>query len=544
MRTKRQAALFVVMLALVAGCGGGDQADSPAEAESESGEPASAVGEEAGDSGLGVEDEMLDTPHFLESLPPEFANLWDPWFGDFDGIVERRGLRVLVPFGGYQYYFVKGQPRGAIIELLQKLETHINETLGRKNVRIYVVPIPVARDQLIPYLLQGHADMIAADLTVTDLRSEELTFSRPLLKNVNEVIVAGPGAPALSSIDDLAGQEIYVRESSSYFEHLQVLAADFEQRGLEPPVISLADELLETEDLMEMLDAGMIPFSVVDDYKAEFWSTVFSNVRVRKDLVINEGGEIAWAMHKDHAQLADVIEGFLRKYGRGTLVGNDTFNRYLESAERVRCAMAPQIDSSNEELARWMQLYGDEFDFDWLMLAAQGFQESRLNQSKRSHVGALGVMQIKPSTAADRNVNVPDISILENNIHAGAKYMRFLADRYFSDGMDDLNQWFFSLAAYNAGPAKVARLRREAKADGLDPNRWFNNVEIIAARRIGRETVTYVANIYKYYVGYKMAASRIQEQAERHGVALSGCSDEATAQAGTKKGLLLQAFSL
>jgi membrane-bound lytic murein transglycosylase MltF len=132
-------------------------------------------------------------------------------------------------------------------------------------------------------------------------------------------------------------------------------------------------------------------------------------------------------------------------------------------------------------------------------------------------------MQVKPSTAADKNINVPDINILENNIHAGAKYMRFIADRYFSEGMDDINRWFFSLAAYNAGPAKVARLRSEAEKNGLDPNRWFDNVEIIAARRIGRETIGYVANIYKHYVGYKMAMIRLQEEVSRHGGELKGC---------------------
>ena len=530
MRNKRLAALNLLWLAILFACGGDGQPTD--EAADGSGVQQSSTSEseasEDPDVDLGTDDELLATPHFLESLPPEFANMWNPWFGDFDGIVERRGLRVLVPFGGYQYYFVEGQPKGAIVELLQKLELHLNETLGRRHVRIYVVPIPVARDQLIPYLLEGHADMIAADLTVTDVRSEELQFSRPLLKNVNEVIVAGPAAASLATIDDLSGKEIYVRESSSYYEHLLSLVADFEQRGLEPPVIKLADELLEAEDIMEMLDAGMISLSIMDDYKAEFWSSVFTNVRVRKDLVVNAGGAIAWAMPKSSEKLAEVIEGFLRKYGRGTLVGNDTFNRYLESAEHVRCSMAPEVDAPNRELARWMQLYGDEYGFDWLMLAAQGYQESRLNQSRRSPVGAIGVMQIKPSTASDRNVNVPDISILENNIHAGAKYMRFLADRYFADDMDDLNRWFFSLAAYNAGPAKIARLRREAKADGLDPNLWFNNVEIIAARRIGRETVTYVANIYKYFVGYKLAASRIQEQFERHGVELNGCTDGAS----------------
>ena len=135
-------------------------------------------------------------------------------------------------------------------------------------------------------------------------------------------------------------------------------------------------------------------------------------------------------------------------------------------------------------------------------------------------------MQIKPSTAADPNVNVQDVTILQNNIHAGSKYMRFISDRYFSEGIDELNRWLFSLAAYNAGPARVAKLRREASESGLDRNSWFGNVEIIAGQRIGRETVNYVSSIYKYYVGYKLSEVRITEERERHGAELTGCDEE------------------
>jgi membrane-bound lytic murein transglycosylase MltF len=469
------------------------------------------------------DDALLESPHFLEELPDEFTGLWAPWNGDLDGIVERRALRVLVPFGGYQYYYVGGRPRGAIVELLQKLESHLNDGLPGARQQLYVVPIPVSRDRLIRYLLEGHADLIAADLTVTPAREQDLRFSSPLLTDVSEVVVTGPAAAALESLDDLAGNVIVVRQSSSYYEHLQALVADFEERDLKPPKLHLADELLEAEDLLEMVDVGTIAITVMDDYKAEYWSAVFPNITVRDDLVINENGVIAWAMPKQSEKLAASVEDFLRKNGRGTLVGNDTFNRYLADASKVRCVMTPEALEQRNEMARLMQVYADEYQFDWLMLAAQGYQESRLNQSRRSAAGAVGVMQVKPSTAADKNINVPDINIPENNIHAGAKYMRFIADRYFSEGMDDINRWFFSLAAYNAGPAKVARLRSEAEKNGLDPNRWFDNVEIIAARRIGRETIGYVANIYKHYVGYKMAMIRLQEEVSRHGGELKGC---------------------
>ena len=467
-----------------------------------------------------------DYEDFSDLLPEPLATLWNEWHGDLDGMVERRVIRVLVPFGGYQYYFDRGRPRGAIVELLQKMETHLNKELGRQHIKIYVAPIPVSRDQLIPFLLGGHGDMVAADLTVTAARREQVTFSRPLLKGINEIVVTGPSSPPLARLTDLSGQEVVVRESSSYFEHLQALNRQFEKDGIPPIRIRKADELLEAEDLLELVNAGMIPTTVLDDYKAEFWKKVFPDIVIRADLEINDNGVIAWAMAPQSTKLAEYVERFLREYGRGTLVGNDTYNRYLADASRVRCAMSPRATGETEELVRLFRKYGEKYGYDWLMLAAQGYQESRLRQSRRSHVGAVGVMQIKPSTAADPNIGIDDVTILENNIHAGTKYMHFLSDRYFSDGMDDLNQWIFSLAAYNAGPARVIKLRKEAAENGLDRNLWFGNVEIIAGRRIGRETVGYVASIYKYYVGYKLSNARIEEERDRHGAELTGCAEE------------------
>jgi len=268
----------------------------------------------------------------------------------------------------------------------------------------------------------------------------------------------------------------------------------------------------------------------MDDYKAKYWATVFPNLEVREDVVVNASGSTAWAVNRDSEQFAELVNEFLKRYGRGTLVGNDIFNRYLASADRVRCASEFRPTGEIEALAGHFRRFGDQYGFDWLMLAAQGYQESRLDQDKRSPAGALGIMQIKPNTARDRNVGINDVSTPEANIHAGAKYMRFLAERYFDEpGIDTLNQWLLSLAAYNAGPARMINLRREASASGYDPGLWFDNVEIIAAKRIGRETVEYVSNVFKYYVGYRAAAERLGQTEERLGAALRGC---AAAQTG------------
>jgi len=467
-----------------------------------------------------------DSPAIDDVLPLPYREIWAPWTGDLDGMTERRMIRVVAPYGGYMYYFDDGEPRGAAWELANRFEAYLNDELGRRNVRVFVIVIPLSRDQLIPALLDGHADLIAADLTTTDRRLENVDFTRPLLEGVNEVVVTGSAADDIETLDDLAGREIHVRASSSYYEHLIRFQETMRDKGLEPPDIVQVDELLESEDLLDLANTGMIDMTVLDDYKAEFWAGVFPNIEVREDLVIHEGGKIAWAVRKDSPDFLAKLNAFLRDYGRGTLVGNDTYNRYLDDAGDLRCSSEVASGQRLEELAVLFRKYGDMYELDWLKLAAQGFQESKLRQNRRSSAGAVGVMQIKPSTAGDPNVGIDDISDAEGNIHAGTKYMRFLMDRYFSDeNVDDLNRWLLALAAYNAGPSRVINLRDEAERNGYDPDVWFDNVEIIAAKRIGSETVTYVSNIFKYYTGYQMAFAKISESEKRFGDVVRSCSE-------------------
>jgi len=505
---------------MVAGCGDRPSPTSAASEEATSGPEDSALA-----AHVAPEDsDAVASP--LDELAMTFGRVWEPWFGDFDAMAERRIVRAVVPYGGYQYFYEDGKPRGAAYEMLRRLESHINAELGSGHLKVYVIIIPVGRDRLLPAVLEGHADLAAGDLTATDSRTEALTFTRPWLDDIDEVIVTGPSARPITNLDDLAGQPVIVRPSSSYFEHLQGLANDFGARGLDPPAVIPADELLEAEDLLEMVNAGLVPMTVMDDYKAEFWASVFPEIVVRHDLVINAGGAIGWAHRSESPAFAAMLGGFMQRYGKGTLVGNDTYNRYLSDAARVRCAHSPQSLATLEPLIDVFRQYAGLYEFDWLMLAAQAYQESGLDQARRSQAGAVGLMQIRPSTAADPNVAVPAIETVDGNVHAGTKYLRFLADRYFSGpGFDPLSQWLFSLAAYNAGPARVAALRRDAAAEGYDPNRWFNNVEIVAAREIGRETVTYVSNVFKYYVGYQLTATRGAERTERFDAVLSACAE-------------------
>jgi len=440
-------------------------------------------------------------------LPEQFSALTETWHGDLDGMEERHAIRVLVVSGGPQFFYYRGKPRGMVTELLVRFQKQINEKLGRGLNAVELIPMPVSRDRLIPALLAGQADVIAADLTITDHRSQLVDFSEPLARDIDEVLVFSPGSSgAMKSIDDLAGQSVYVRESSGYFEHLEALNKDFSARGLESIRIEPANELLRTQDIVEMVNSGLVRATVLNSYKANYWKQIFSDIEVRNDLVVNAGGEIAWVFRKDSPQLAESINEFVREHRQGTLIGNILINKYLEDVQWVHNATS---DDSLKRLLPNLELFrtGAEIaGLDPLMLVAQAYQESQFNQSITSSAGAVGMMQIKPSTAADKNVGFDDVTNLSENIRAGATYMRFLMDRYFSDDeMGDTHRWLFALAAYNAGPARIRRIRKQALAEGHDPNLWLENVELVAARQIGRETVTYVRNVFKFYVAYRMA---------------------------------------
>lgn len=433
--------------------------------------------------------------------------------GDFPEIKERRVIRALVPYSKTFYFLDRAEEKGATYELLKHFEKDINEKLKTKYLKVHVIIIPTSRDKLISGLVDGTGDIAAGNLTITKGRLEQVDFADPIGKGVNEIVITGPGAPKVASLDDLSGKSVHVRPSSSYYESLVKLNETFKAKGKEPVSIVTASTYLEDEDLLEMVQAGLIPMTVVDNYKARLWAQIFPDIKLHEDIKVNTGGEIAWAIRKNSPELKKVINQFVSKNKKGTLIGNIIFNRYLKNTKFIKNNLAANERKRMEDTIAMFQKYGEKYSFDWLMLAALAYQESTIDQSKRSNAGAIGVMQILPSTAKDKNVNIPNIVEIDPNIEAGTKYIRFMVDRYFNDPkLDELNRGLFAFASYNAGPAKVARLRKEAAATGLDPNVWFRNVEVIAAKRIGRETVQYVGNIFKYYTAYKLIKDQFEHK--------------------------------
>lgn len=434
-----------------------------------------------------------------------------PWTGDLDGMVKRRQIRILVVHSKTFYFIDGGQQRGLSYDAGRAFEEEINRKLGLRLLRVEAVFVPVNAGELLPALLNGRGDIAIANLTITPERRQFVDFSAPFWTGVDEIVVTGPASPPITSIDDLSGQEIFVRLSSSYFQSLWHVNERFGQEGRPPLAVKAAPEQLEDEDILEMLNAGLIPLAVVDGHKAALWAQVLPNLRLHPEVAVRTGGEIAWAFRKDSPQLAAAVDEFAARHGKGTAFGNAKFKEYLRSTQYVKDASSPEEYRKLLRIIQIFQKYAQQYDFDWLMLAAQGYQESRLDHSVKSRVGALGVMQVMPATG--KELGVGDVREIEPNIHAGTKYLRTMMDRYFAGvEFDGLNRQLFAFASYNAGPAKIAKLRKEAEAQGLDPNVWFNNVEIVASKRIGQETVRYVGNIFKYYVAYKLVVDAQQER--------------------------------
>ncbi len=426
-----------------------------------------------------------------------------PFLDDFDAMVKRRAIRVAVTFNRTHYFIDEGQERGLTYESLKLFENELNAELKTGNLKVHVVIVPMPRDQLYPALAGGKVDMVAAMVTVRPEAEKLVAFSEPTRTNVNEVVVTGPGAPPIATVDDLAGQEVFVRKGSIYEESLITLNGQLKARGKAPAVFVEAPDVLEDDDVLEMVNAGLAPITIVDDYLAEFWSKVFTSLKVHKDITVRSGGSLAIAFRKENPKLREVVNTWIRKHGKGDGFRNTIERRYLDSVKYAKNAAA---DTERQKFAAVVDLfkkYGAQYNIDYLLMAAQGYQESTLDQSVKSPVGAIGVMQVMPPTG--KELNVGDITEFEPNIHAGVKYMRFMMDQYYKDEpMDNLNKALMTFASYNAGPGRMRQLRRETEKRGLDPNVWFGNVERIASERIGRETVTYVSNIFKYYVAYRL----------------------------------------
>jgi membrane-bound lytic murein transglycosylase MltF len=429
--------------------------------------------------------------------------------GDLDAMIKRRVIRILMASDRTNLFFDGAQVRGIMAEVFAAFEADLNKRHKTGKTPVNLVFLPVDRDRVIEALAEGRGDILGRPAAITDEWKKYADFSDPVRENVSYVVVTGPNSPPVTRLEDLSGKEVYIHKLSAFYLAIQKLNVRFKTEGRPLVIVKEADPNLAEEDILEMLNAGLIGITVARDVYADFWARVYTGIHPRKDILVASGESTGFAVRKSAPQLLTALNEFVKDHRVGTSFGNTVMNRYLKDTKWVKNSVDEGELKKFSQMVNLFQRYGEEYSLPYLLVAAQAYQESGLNQDAKSSVGAVGVMQIKPETAAGNPINIHDIHTVDRNIQAGVKYFRFMMDRYFKDEpMDVDTKALFTLASYNAGPARIASLRRKAEAEGLDPNRWFNNVELIASREIGRETVQYVSNIYKYYLAYVMVTEQ------------------------------------
>ena len=442
--------------------------------------------------------------------------------GDLDEMVTSRNIRALVLINPISFFYSKGLPKGVMYEALEEFQKFANQKLKTGKLDVKVTFLPVRVDQIEAALTEGVGDLIAYGVVITPDREKRAAFSTPIMTDVTQIIVTGPGFGPVSTLADLGGKEVYANPLTTYYENLQKANAELQKAGKTPIVIKAADKNLMDDDLVQMVNAGLVPATVTTKQRAALWSQVLTHIQPHPDLVIASGGQLAWVMRKDNPQFKQLVDEFIASHTVGTSFGNTLLRRYLQNTKWVKDSTSAEEMKKFQTNLELFQKYAGEYDFDYLMIAAQGYQESLLDQSKRNPSGAVGIMQVIPKYAAASPINIPSVGTADGNIHAGVKMLRNIDDTYFNDPkITPLNKTLFVFASYNAGPNRIVRLRKQAADMGLDPNVWFGNVELVAAKDIGQETVTYVSNIYKYYVAYKLAIEQRQIREKAKGLPAS-----------------------
>jgi len=467
-------------------------------------------------TGIGLE--TADAESAQQTTAIAFPKDFGHYTGDWDQISKRGMLRVLVLYSKSGFFYDRGRPRGVNAEAMEELEKEINKKLKTGANKFKVVLMPTTPGRMQKALDEGLGDLLCTAVIVTPERGKLVDFTIPVKTDVKLVVVTNKNSPSISGINELSGKDVYVIPSTVAKIELERLNQEFKKSSKPEIRVKEVDPNLTEEDLLEMTNAGLIPATVAVDFRAELWSNVYSDIVINSNAVLRKGVDVAWAMRKGSPQLKNILDEFITAHMTGTAFGNTVIRRYFGNGKYLKNSTSAAEMKKFESYVKYFQQYGDEYNFDYVMLAAQGYQESMLQQDHVSPRGAVGIMQVLPRYAAAKPISIPDVRTAQNNIHAGTKMLSVIAATYFNDpGIDQKNKTLFTFAAYNAGPSRIVRLRKQAQEQGLDPNKWFGNVELVASKDIGAETVQYVSNVFKYYVAYNLALEqkKIREEGRK-----------------------------
>lgn len=427
--------------------------------------------------------------------------------GDLDEMLKERRIRALVVINPIGFFYSHGKPKGMTYEMLEQLQAYVNKKRNAGAFDVKVTFIPLRPDELGPALRAGIGDVIAQGVVITPGRHRNFAFTTPTKNNVTHIIVTGKGLEKAQGFDDLVGVDTYVNPLTAAYDMLTKISQERAKAGKPPLSVKAADRNLLEDDLVQMVNGGLIPATAAMQHRANLWAQVMPNIKLQPQMVVEDDGELAWVVRKENPELKKLLDEFIQKHGEGTSFGNTLLRRYLRNTKWVKNSTSKQEMKKFSDYVEYFKKYASEYSFDYLMIMAQGYQESLLDQQKRSRAGAVGIMQVIPKYASAAPINIPDVRKADKNILAGVRMLNNILTNYFDDpAIDQVNRTLFTFASYNAGPSRIVRLRKRAAVEGLDPNKWFGNVELEVGKDIGEETVIYVDNIYKYFVAYKLAS--------------------------------------
>ena len=413
--------------------------------------------------------------------------------------IRRSGvLRVLVNQSRNSSGEIKGEAIGVEYVRLRAFEQYLNRSAKGPAIRLKM--IPKAKDQLLGALQRGEGDLVAPGELLPLGTARQVSRSRAVVDAVEMVLVSRQGGPRYKSFEQLSGRSVALSAGSAAGSALEDINQKLLLAGRSPIVIEWVDPTLAVEDVLEMVQAGVYPATVVEQTIAKRWAKVLPKLRVESRLTLGKAADMHWFLRKDASMLHASVDRFLLQYS-APANQDAAFERVYRRLYRVQYPLDRTGRQRLEKVRPTLQLHAQQQEIDWLNLAALAFKESTLNPSARGSSGATGLMQVTPATA--RSMGVTDISKLDNNVLASAKYLANIRRKYFaSPRLNERERMAFVLAAYNLGPQRVQALRAEARRQGLNPDQWFFQVERIAMSTLGMGVVSYVNAVNKYYLAY------------------------------------------
>ncbi len=441
----------------------------------------------------------------LQTIVPQLSRLNHATTDDLPDMLKRRTIRVLTTYSPSTYFIHEGRSYGFEYSLLKDYEAYLNRHFPSRGIRSVVEFIPVPENLLIPCLQIGIGDMVAAGMRRSSASMEAVDYTIPYLQGVSEVLITHRGAPAVNSIYDLSGRTIHVLPGWQDSTTLRRINARLLVKGRPPLAKMRSSGLLTSEDMLDLVNSGVVDLSIVESHIARLWSSAHPDIVILEFPDISAHAPISWAVRKNNTALKASLDSFLRHRRSGSRFGNIYYRKYFKETRWIDNPLTPTDHAKFSRYVPLFRKYGSRYGFDWMLLAAVAYQESQMKNRRRSHAGAVGLMQVMPATAGDANVAIDNIRDPEQNVHAGTKYLALLRDVYFPVGEFDPEERIrFILAAYNAGPNMIARCRRLARRMGRDPSKWFGHTELATRRLVGNETVRYVSNVAKYYLAYSL----------------------------------------